>query len=94
MFEYFVSADPPGKKLLVRFNEYAKKHMMSLELDVVSVYCNTCILQQERLRLGSLMLDSCRLIFERSHFERSENEFFRSRFSDLLELNSCAKLQN
>ena len=42
----------------------------------------------------SLMLDSCRLIFERSHFERSENEFFRSTFSDLLELNSCAKLQN
>ena len=41
-----------------------------------------------------IMLDSCRLIFERSHFERSENEFFRSRFSDLLELNSCAKLQN
>ena len=40
------------------------------------------------------MLDSCRLIFERSHFERSENEFLRSRFSDLLELNSCAKLQN
>ena len=30
-----------------------------------------------------LMLDSCRLIFERSHFERSENEFFRSRFSHL-----------
>ena len=41
-----------------------------------------------------IMLDSCRLIFERSHFERSGNEFFRSRFSDLLELNSCAKLQN
>ena len=46
------------------------------------------------LRDGNLMLDSCRLIFERSHSERSENEFFRSRFSDLLELNSCAKLQN
>ena len=40
------------------------------------------------------MLDSCRLIFERSHFERSEIEFFRSRFSELLELNSCAKLKN
>ena len=41
-----------------------------------------------------LMLDSCRLLFGRSHFERSENEFSRSRFSDLLELNSSAKLQN
>ena len=52
---------------------------------------NFRIMRQSRQQL---MLDSCRLIFERSHFERSENEFFRSRFSDLLELNSCAKLQN
>ena len=50
--------------------------------------------ESEEVYVGSLMLDSCRLIFERSHFERSENEFFRSRFSDLSELNSCAKLQN
>ena len=49
----------------------------------------------KKLRVAmAIMLDSCRLIFERSHFERSENEFFKSRFSDLLELNSCTKLQN
>ena len=45
MFKYFVFADPPGKKMLVQFNEHAEKHMTDLELDVVSEYCNTCILQ-------------------------------------------------
>ena len=43
MFNYFVFADPPGKKLLVQVVDRLKNIRMILELNVVSVYCNTYI---------------------------------------------------
>ena len=44
VFKYYVFADPPGEKMLVQFEGH-KKDTMNPELDVASVYCNTCIIQ-------------------------------------------------